>query len=60
MTGGFGYSMHAYGSSRAYVDNYVAEGNIVYDAGQFLIGGGRPPLSEVRRALTEYGVPLRS
>lgn len=25
-----------------------------------LIGGGRPPLSEVRRALTEYGVPLRS
>jgi len=25
-----------------------------------LVGGGRPPLSEVRRALTEYGVPLRS
>jgi hypothetical protein len=42
MTGGFGYSLHAYGSSRAYVDNYVAEGNIVYDAGQFLVGGGRP------------------
>jgi hypothetical protein len=42
MSGGFGYSLHAYGSSRAYVDNYLAEGNIVYDAGQFLIGGGRP------------------
>jgi imidazole glycerol phosphate synthase subunit HisF len=25
-----------------------------------LVGGGRPPLPEVRRALTEYGVPLRS
>lgn len=42
MTGGFGYTMHAYGSSRAYVDNYVVEGNICYDGGHFLIGGGRP------------------
>ncbi len=42
MTGGYGYTMHAYGSSRAYVNNYLAEGNICYDAGTFLIGGGRP------------------
>jgi hypothetical protein len=42
MTGGCGYTMHAYGSSRAFVDHYVAEGNICYDAGTFLIGGGRP------------------
>jgi hypothetical protein len=42
MTGGYGYTMHAYGSSRAFVDNYLVEGNICYDAGPFLIGGGRP------------------
>jgi hypothetical protein len=42
MTGGFSYTMHAYGSSRAYVDNYLIEGNIAYNAGPFLIGGGRP------------------
>jgi len=42
MTGGYGYTMHAYGSSRAFVDHYLAEGNICYDGGRFLIGGGRP------------------
>ena len=42
MTGGFGYTLHAYGSSRAYVDNYLIERNICYDGGTFLIGGGRP------------------
>jgi hypothetical protein len=42
MTGGYGYTMHAYGSRNAYVDNYLLEGNIAYDGGQFLIGGGRP------------------
>jgi len=42
MTGGYGYTMHAYGSERAYVDHYLVEGNIVYDGGTFLIGGGRP------------------
>ena len=42
MTGGFGYTMHAYGSERAYVNNYLAEGNICYNGGTFLIGGGRP------------------
>jgi len=42
MTGGYGYTMHAYGSSRAYVDNYLVTGNVCYHAGTFLIGGGRP------------------
>lgn len=42
MTGGHGYSLHAYGSSRAYVDNYLVEGNLCYNAGRFLLGGGRP------------------
>jgi hypothetical protein len=42
MTGGFSYTMHAYGSSRAYVDNFVIVGNIAYDAGTFLVGGGKP------------------
>ena len=42
LTGGYGYTLHAYGSSRAFVDNYTVEGNIAYAAGTFLIGGGRP------------------
>ena len=42
FTGGFGYSLHAYGSSRADVDNYHVEGNLFYDSGKFLIGGGKP------------------
>ena len=42
MTGGYGYTLHAYGSSRAYVDNYLVRHNVCYDAGRFLVGGGRP------------------
>ncbi len=42
MTGGYGYTLHAYGSKRADVDNYLVEGNICYNAGPFLIGGGKP------------------
>jgi hypothetical protein len=42
MTGGYSYSLHAYGSERADIDNYHVEGNIVYNAGPFLIGGGKP------------------
>ena len=42
MTGGYSYTMHAYGSSRAYVDNFLMEGNIAYDGGPFLVGGGKP------------------
>lgn len=36
------YTLHAYGSSRAYVDNYLVEENIAFEKGPFLIGGGRP------------------
>ncbi len=42
MTGGYGFTLHAYGSKRAYVDNYLVRNNVCYNAGQFLIGGGRP------------------
>jgi hypothetical protein len=59
MTGGHGFTMHAYGSSRAYVDNYLVEGNIAYNANTFLIGGGRP--SHNIRVLNNYlyGVPMQ-
>ncbi|MHC4243622.1 MAG: right-handed parallel beta-helix repeat-containing protein [Planctomycetota bacterium] len=36
------YTLHAYGSERAYVNNYLIEENIFYNKGPFLIGGGRP------------------
>jgi hypothetical protein len=36
------YTLHAYGSSNAYVNNYLFEDNICCDIGPFLIGGGRP------------------
>jgi hypothetical protein len=36
------YTMHAYGSERAYVNNYLVTENICYGRGPFLIGGGRP------------------
>jgi len=42
MTGGYAQTMHAYGSKRAYVDNYLITGNIAYAGGRFLVGGGRP------------------
>lgn len=42
MTGGFSHTMHAYGSRRAFVQNYLIEGNIAYNAGRFLVGGEGP------------------
>jgi len=39
MTGGFGQTMHAYGSKRAYVDNYLITGNIAYAGARVLVGG---------------------
>jgi hypothetical protein len=59
FTGGYGYTLHAYGSSRADVNNYRVEGNIAYDAHTFLIGGGKP--SHGIRVLTNwfYGVPVQ-
>lgn len=59
FTGGYGYTLHAYGSSRADVNNYLVEGNIAYDAHTFLLGGGQP--SHGIRVLTNcfYGVPVQ-
>ncbi|MCR4412060.1 MAG: hypothetical protein NUV77_06490, partial [Thermoguttaceae bacterium] len=37
---------------RAYVDNYLIQGNVAYDAGPFLVGGGRP--SRGIRVLDNY------
>ena len=36
------YTMHAYGSKRAYVNNFLVGDNICFNKGPFLIGGGRP------------------
>lgn len=56
---GGAYSMHAYGSTEAFVDNFLLEGNIVHERGPFLVGGGRP--SRNIRAIGNYlyGVDLR-
>jgi hypothetical protein len=59
MTGGHGYTMHAYGSSRAYVDNFLIEGNIAYNGGSFLIGGGRPSHNIRARDNYLYGISLQ-
>jgi hypothetical protein len=36
------YTMHAYGSKNADVDNYVVEDSVFFGTGKFLVGGGRP------------------
>jgi hypothetical protein len=46
------YTLHAYGSERAYVDNFLIEENICYDKGPFIIGSGRP--SENIRVFRNY------
>jgi hypothetical protein len=53
------YTMHAYGSESAYVDNFLVEENICYNKGPFLIGGGRP--SKNIRVFKNflYGVDMR-
>ncbi len=53
------YTVHAYGSREAYVDNFRIEDNIVYEKGPFLVGGGRP--SRGIRVLRNYlhGVDMR-
>jgi hypothetical protein len=52
-------TLHASGSSQAYVDNFLVEENIAFDQGPFLIGGGRPSrgIRVLRNVL--YGVNLR-
>jgi hypothetical protein len=53
------YTLHAYGSDRAYVDNFVAEDNIAYETGPFLIGGGRPSRNIKALGNSLYGVGMR-
>jgi len=53
------YSMHAYGSARAYVNNYLVTENIVYGKGPFLIGGGRPSLHIQALRNYLYNVDMR-
>jgi hypothetical protein len=53
------YTVYAFGSERAYVDNFLVEDNILYGKGPFLVGGGRP--SRGVRVLRNYlhGVDMR-
>lgn len=46
------YTMHAYGSRAADVDNYLFTENIAYGLGRFLVGGGKP--SHNIRVLRNY------
>jgi len=56
---GGSYTMHAYGSKKAYVDNFAIEDNIAYERGPFLIGGGRPS-NHIRVARNYlHGIPLQ-
>ena len=59
MTGGHGYTLHAYGSDRAFVNNYLVEDNICYTAGDFLVGGGRPSRGITVRRNILHGVQMR-
>ncbi len=53
------YTVHAYGSDQAYVNNFLLEENICYERGPFLVGGGRP--SQNIRVLKNYlyGIDMR-
>jgi len=53
------YTMHAYGSSRACVDDFVIEDNIAWRHGTFLVGGGRPSKDIVVRRNYLYRVPMQ-
>jgi hypothetical protein len=53
------YTMHAYGSQRAYVDNFLVEENICYNKGPFLIGGGRPSKNIRVFKNCLYGIDMR-
>jgi hypothetical protein len=59
LTGGHSYTMHAYGSRRASVNNYLVEGNICYRAGPFLIGSGKPSKNIRVRKNYLHGVSMR-
>ena len=54
------YTLHAYGSSKAWVDHYLVEENIAFENGPFLLGGGRPSRGLIvrRNALHRVGLQL--
>ena len=53
------YTLHAYGSSQAYVNNYLVTENICYERGPFLIGGGRPSHGIRVHRNYLYGINMR-
>ncbi len=53
------YTMHAYGSERAYVNNYLLTENICYNRGPFLVGGGRPSRGIRVHRNVLYGIDMR-
>jgi len=53
------YTMHAYGSGKAFVDNFVIEDNIAYEFGTFLVGGGRPSTNLAVRRNYLHGVGMQ-
>ncbi|HYE97602.1 MAG TPA: hypothetical protein VEJ18_01775, partial [Planctomycetota bacterium] len=53
------YTLHAYGSSKAFVDHYLVEENIAFEQGPFLLGGGRPSRGLVVRRNALHGVGLQ-
>ncbi len=53
------YTVHAYGSAQAYVNNFLLEENICYDKGPFLIGGGRPSRDIRVSGNYLYGISMR-
>lgn len=58
MTGGYGYTLHAYGEG-AHVDYYRVEGNMAYGANGALIGGYQPSHGIRVRDNYLYGVPMQ-
>jgi hypothetical protein len=53
------YTMHAYGSGKAYVDHFVIEDNIAFGRGPFLVGGGRPSRDIVVRRNVLHGIGMQ-
>lgn len=53
------YTVHAYGSDQAYVNNFLLEENICFDRGPFLVGGGRPSRNIRASRNYLYGIDMR-
>ncbi len=57
--GGGQFLVHAYGSAKAYVNNFAITQNISYAPGDFLIGGGRPSENIALQGNYFYGTPAQ-